>query len=394
MPEPDLLDHDSFELKLSQRLHGHPLPPGIPGLDDRSRRRGQQLQRRRRVAVAAAVTAVIGGTAFLGERLPVSIGVRPAPAATAPAPPTTSPSLVDVGALPMGPAPRVDFVHQSVWHRSDGTRRVLTDADRSQGALSWVHLGDRLFVSKAQGPDFGYSIDGRAYRAAPRDAEAGYAVPGPDGSVLLEGSDLHILTREGRWRRNADYGADRGKLTGPRAARNTVWSVDERGVDPVVVRSASLEPGAATQTFGQWHSVTTADQPSDQVVLSEKVKPSDDAGCDDIVDGTSGDSRWHSCEWTFLRLSSDGRYVLARARSGLLAVLDIARESVVYRLGLSADVTEETFRFAADGTLTAVVRDPDEPTAEAIVSCDVSGSCWRSTEWSIDFRYVLVTGER
>lgn len=377
---------DLFERELSERLRAHSLPPEIPGLERRSVRLAVDI-RRRRVALAAAVLAVIVGLPLTRLGLPGTSGTPAAPATVPPVPPSSA-ALAHPESLRPGDPPRVDYVADSVWYRTDGTSLKLASADRGDGALSWVHSGGHLFVSRVGQ----YSIDGGRFRSVPQQGGTSVtnAVPGPHGAVLMEADTLHVYTPVGHWSRNDEYGAYRSKSTTPQVAKSTVWSVYEGGEDQVVVQRASLDRGARTRTFSQWHQIITADQDSDQVVLGDYPASDDPHACNVIVNGTSGETRWHSCEWSFLRLSSDGRYALGRGSQGL-AVLDIARRSLVYSLGVTGDVTDESYRFTPDDTLTAVVHGSDD-VDEAIASCDLHGSCWRSTPWTRDFHYVLVTG--
>lgn len=392
MPDPTILDDASFEADLSQRLHGRALPASIPGLERTSARRGRQIRRRRRLAGAALATAVIVGAAVGGAQGPALFGARVTPVAPAAPPTVAGGQLARPDALPLGAAPRVDYVADSVWHRADGTTVPLRQADRGDGAVSWVHSGDHLFVGRTSD----YAIDGGPYRSVPGqdDLNTVAGAPGPDGSVLVENKVLSVYGRDGQWRNEDAYGSYAGKFTTPHPARTTVWAVDERDPDtgPVVVRRSSLAADATTTTIGDWQHITTSDPRSDQVVLRDGTALGDPLACNVIVDGTTGRERWKSCSWTFLRLSSDGRYVLARGDGGL-AVLDIAEQTVVYALGSNEDLDDTTSRFADDDTLTVVVRNPADG-SEGIVSCDLAGTCSRSTPWTKDFHYVLVTGDR
>ena len=373
---------DQLTEELREQLQRHGATLRSHDLVRASRRRAVSIRRRRRVGlvgVLATLLAIPTTAVLLSDR--PSTSLPPVVATPSPGPSTPAgPRSLDLRTLPSGPPPTVDYVHQMVWHRADGTEVTMASAVSSTSPDIAVRYRGGLFTLVPVDGELGFALDGgRAQKAPVRSQANGFGVhPGPDGSVIIEADrGVVVLDRAGRWRQYPRF--DGSHYEGPRGAADSVWAVRVGSSGQrEVVRRSSWTADAEERVFPQWLRVIEANPVSNLVI----VLTTD--GCTEVVDGTTGDVVFGGCEYAVQQVSSDGRWAVAYGPRGT-AVIDLRMRQVQTEfVAPNRDVPGFAYAFSDDGTLNMLVDQPGNDDISGVVSCALDGTCWRSADWSKD----------
>jgi hypothetical protein len=125
----------------------------------------------------------------------------------------------------------------------------------------------------------------------------------------------------------------------------------------------------------------------------------DDLGCQGVVNGSTAEWLWRSCDWDLSAFSSDGRLGAGRSvMYGTIGVFDLSTDQLA--LGIQQDMTPVGPRMVFDeaGRLnfrvgSAPMNQPKIGTRVdgfAFMVCDLAGECWFSSDQYADpIEFVL-----
>jgi hypothetical protein len=366
---------DHFERQLAERLQAHPLPDEIPDLGIRSVRLGERMRRRRIAAVVVAVVVllIIPATAGLwrlasGSEEPPVISPSTPPAVASPWPNTV---ILDVGNRPRGPAPEVSTVRgKSVWLPSGETVKLpagqfgsITEYGSGLAWLTRTRGEVRLNASPQRLP------------STTNGSEVTGAEPGPSGSVMVRTKAGPVfLTKDAKLVVPAQPQLRTNRMV---ATADAIW-VDNGG-RVLRVPMADLESGSFRgHAYPQWQKVVLGDPRSDRVLVIN------DLGCQTLVNGSTAESVWVSCDWQLSAFSSDGRFGAGRSvMYGTIGIIDLSTDTLA--LGIQQDMTPIGPQMVFDqaGRLNFTVGNPavgGTPEAtNSFMVCDLAGQCWLST---------------
>lgn len=311
-------DHDLLTTTLRDRagdMDGHTL-----GLDDvKGRARG--IQRRRRAvsgAVAAAVLAVavpVGLNVTDVDRGQQPLPTNPSPSVVeTPEPSPSGPVTIDAAAAPRGQDPTMVYLDGRVLHEpgQPDLRLPATYSAVAPYADGWVGIstadGTTAFLD-AEGNPTQPPYDG-ATAAVSADGQwlstVLYATGGVDlqlwptaGAPRNEGYTSNVVSFDGTLDLAGFVGpqtvAYNLTTTGPQGATVTPyvtdWSSEPRELDGL------LDVIGASEANGTVTGMTELDQPAG-------------TACYAVVDVSTGERAWETCDYALGKFSADGRYVL------------------------------------------------------------------------------------
>jgi hypothetical protein len=377
---------DLFERRLTERLQAHQLPEEIPDLGIRSVQLGERLRRRRigAVVVALVVLLMIPATAGLWR---LSADTEESPVISRTSPPPQAPSgratvILDLGNRPLGAAPEVSTVRgTSVWLPSGETVRL---PNGQFGSIA--EYGTGLAWLTRTGGEFRLSLSPERLPVSTDGSEVTGAEPGPAGSVMVRTKAGPVFLTSG------------GKLIAPSqpelrtnrmvATADAVWV--ENGGQVSRVRMAHLESGSFKgQTYPQWQKLIFGDPRADRVVVI------DDLGCQGVVNGSTADWVWRTCDWELNAFSSDGRLGAGRSvMYGTIGVIDLSTGELTLSIDPGMTAVDPQMLFDDADRLNFRVHNPaagGTPDASyAFMVCDLAGECWLSTAGYVDpIEFVL-----
>ncbi len=388
-------NHDEKDL-LSRELHqrstgigGHPI-----GLDD-VRDRARAIRRRRnavRGVVAAVVLAVavpvgLSATDLLGSSgtpaPPVASRTpEPSPDSPAPTPGPDGSFPLTVHDLPKGAPAAVPYIV------AKGDQLVTPDGtfDLPESyAMITPYNGGWLAVGSSQHPGEIIMLDDN-FEVTHTDPAGGNAL-----AVSPDGSHVAYTVRESKTRVmlvNAPTdGTDPVTWQFELPAGESLDPVGYVDDDTVVYNSDTFEQMGLARTGGETTPVEgllRVDDASVTGMVSGLVSYDVDGGCSGVMDPVSGKLQWKSCDYSNLRFSPDGRYVVADASyydgpgSPTHTILDAATGDVVAHfspeqrdtvVGVSQAVWEDSdtvLAFVDEGGDQAMVRLGTDGSTEAV----------------------------
>ena len=365
---------DDDERALNRALHGHvdPLTDSPLGLDDvqgkaRVVRRRRQLAAGAALAVAAAVivpTAVIatrglddgqgpGPATESATSTPTGASESPGPEPSQPEPTKRAP--IDIAALPVGDAPKIDWAEGADVHRADGS---TVAGVLPEGTTGLAPLGDGWVVATRDGEGNGFA------RFVPADGMAAQVLFELDGHLTTSplGEVVAFTQPDGQVKIMQDGGADNFSMapmtaTGPYDTV-AVTSEDCREAEPegggctVLVNAVGEEPGA---WFTTSHGIV--DRLGGPIVRLTAWSAERYAGitrfnddlttCSSVRDAESGDEVWKTCDNRVVDFSPTGAAALGIGSvgsgngEGQITLLDAADGSIF--VDLVADEQHQVF---------------------------------------------------
>lgn len=366
---------DLFERRLAERLQAHPLPDEIRDLGIRSVQLGERMRRRRIAGVVLAIAVLL--------MIPAAVGLWRHAAGTY-EPPVISPStlapqtsagpstvILDLGHRPQGAAPEVSTVRgRSVWFRSG--KMVKLPAGQF-GSIA--EYGSGVAWLARAGGEVRLNVSSERLPSAAKRSDVTGVEPGPRGSVMVRTkAGPVILTSAGKLLAPSQPELRTNRMV---ATADAIW-VENRG-RVLRVPMADLENGSfRASSYPQWQKVVLGDPRADRVLLVN------DLGCHTLVNGSTAESLWHSCDWQINAFSSDGRFGVGRSvMYGTIGIIDLNTDKLA--LGINPDMTPVGPHMIFDEAdrLNFTVGNPASggpiETSFAFMACDLAGQCWLST---------------
>jgi hypothetical protein len=399
-------NHDEKDL-LTRALHqrsagvgGHPI-----GLDD-VRDRARAIRRRRntvRGVVAAVVLAVAVPVGLSASDLLGSSGTPAPPAASRTTEPSPAPTPGPDGSFPL-------TVHDLPKGAPAGVPYVVAKGDQlvtpdgtfdlpESYSMITPYNGGWLAVGSSQHPGKIIMLDDN-FEVTHTDPAGGYAL-----AVSPDGSQVAYTVRESKTRVmlvNAPTdGTDPVTWQFEVPAGESLDPVGFIDDDTVVYNSDTFEQMGLARTGGETtpiEGLRRVDDASPTGMVSGLVSYDVNGGCSGVMDPATGKLQWKSCDYSNLRFSPDGRYVVADASyfdgpgSPTLTILDastgdvVAHFSPVQRdtvVGVSQAVWEDgdtVLAFVDEGGDQAMVRLGTDGSIEAVTDVvtvrDMSVALW------------------
>ena len=362
---------------------------GVPfGLDD-VKGRAWRIRRHRRIAagvgVAAALAVIVPTSITAGGMLEGKDQIQPAQSPDVPV--EVSRTTLTVRDLPRGAAPAIEyFTPDGVVLPGQGTQRLRESYQAlvpSQGG--WLALGPALDEVVRLSEDFepeGRSTSGNHLATTPDRDHVAWTVPGAGAQTI----SVHST-------------ADPDEATSwdfPDAP--AVEPVGILGPDSVVYEARDARGGTTVGLAGP--DGTTTELPyrgaeaADPVngLIAVRVEDSRDGSCFAVVDATTLQPTWGTCEYRLGSFSPDGRYVMAAAADSdgigpsSLSVLDALTgdlvadfssrgRQVVALIRPAWESPDAIVATASEGNITTMVRLAVDGTLEEVAD-PVEGSAY------------------
>ena len=361
---------EQLEQRLSERLHAHPLPEEQFDLGMRSVRLGQRMRRRRIGAVVAILIVLITIPGAAARWLQASNTDAP-PVTSSSTPPTTVPGPKSLTLYPVGrqlkAPPEVATVRDNRVFLPSGDTVELPDNQFGTIAefgadVAWLtRTGGqiRLNLSPQQLP---ITTDGK---------EVTGVEPGPSGSVMVRTKGGPVLwTADATFVTPSDPALHTDRMV---ATAHALWSE----ADGQVTRTDMTDPKGRSfpvQAYPQWKKVVIGDTRADRVVVT------DDQGCEAVLNGSTAELLWRSCDWQLVALSPDGQLAAARSvKYATLNLIDLASGQL--RLSIEAEFNPigPVLVFDQAGRLNLRVGNVNAETDFYLMAVDVSSECWLTT---------------
>jgi len=370
---------DLFERRLAERLQAHPLPEEIPDLGIRSVRLGERIRRRRIGAAVLAVVLLLVIPAASGlwrlasgtENAPVVSPSSPVPQAS------TGPKTVvlDLGVRAVGAAPEVSTVRgASVWLPSGETVKLPSG---QFGSIT--EYGPEVAWLTRTGGEVRLNVSPERLPSATNGREVTGAEPGPHGSVMVRTKAGPVfLTSRGKLIASSQPDLRTNRMV---ATADAIWI--EKGGQVSRLKMADLERGASKgKSYPQFQKVVVGDPRADRLVVI------DDLGCQSVINGSTAERVWRTCDWTLSAFSSDGRLAVGRSvMYGTIGIIELSTAQVV--LGIDPDVTPVGPQMVFDrsdrlnfrvGNRPVNFRPQNETEGFALMACNLAGTCWLSSD--------------
>ena len=125
------------------------------------------------------------------------------------------------------------------------------------------------------------------------------------------------------------------------------------------------------QAYPRWKKVVIGDPRADRVVVK------DDQGCEAVLNGSTAELLWRSCDWQLAALSPDGQLAAARSvKYATLHLIDLASGELRLSIEEEFDIVGPVLVFDQSGRLNLRVGDAEK---DLLMAVDVSGECWLTT---------------
>jgi hypothetical protein len=357
---------DLFERQLAERLQAHPLPEEIPDLGIRSVRLGERMRRRRIGAVVVALVLLLMIPAVSGLwRLAAGTEDPPVISRSSPPPQISTPvTMATLDLRRLGSPPEVSTVREgSVWLPSGETVKL---PNGQFGSIA--EYGSRLAWLTRAGGELRLNVSPERLPIATDGREVTGAEPGPSGSVMVRTKAGPVFLTSG------------GKLLAPSqpelrttrmvATADHLWV--QNGGRVLRLRMADLERGSfKAKAYPQYQKVVVGDPRADRLVVIDEL------GCQAVINGSTAEWVWRSCDWSLSAFSSDGQLGAGRSvRYGHIGIIDLSTGQVL--LGVyPEDTVGQHMVFDDAGRLNLRVGDPGVINASAV--CDLPAQCWKSS---------------
>jgi hypothetical protein len=357
---------DLFERHLAERLQAHLLPEEIPDLGIRSVRLGERMRRRRIGAVVVALVLLLMIPAVSGLwRLAAGTEDPPVISRSSPPPQISTPvTMATLDLRRLGSAPEVSTVREgSVWLPSGETVKL---PNGQFGSIA--EYGSRLAWLTRAGGELRLNVSPERLPIATDGREVTGAEPGPSGSVMVRTKAGPVFLTSG------------GKLLAPSqpelrttrmvATADHLWV--QNGGRVLRLRMADLERGLfKAKAYPQYQKVVVGDPRADRLVVIDEL------GCQAVINGSTAEWVWRSCDWSLSAFSSDGQLGAGRSvRYGHIGIIDLSTGQVL--LGVyPEDTVGQHMVFDDAGRLNLRVGDPGVINASAV--CDLPAQCWKSS---------------
>lgn len=373
-------DHDELERLLGQELTDRAdTTPFGAGLDfDSVKGRAVRIRRTRRiagaVAVAAAVAVIVPTTLAATGGLHADRDLQPTvPSPSAPIGPVRTTLTLD--GLSQGGAPAIEYftpdgvvLPDRGLVQTDQDYRALVPSEADGGPGGYVAVesdGQHLRVlTKDFQPQSGSATTQSFVTTTARDHYAFVTVEA--GAQTLVSRDTTTVDGGTTWQLPAKGAAEVVGYLGDE--RILVENVDQTdGSSDLMI----AEPdGSLTPVRGGYVSALSTSPEAGAFAVQTKER--DNGGCFGVVDSTTFDLRWDTCDYKLGGFSPDGRYVLASSPSDGMGprdveVLDAATGHLVagftpaasdqlFMVGVAWETPDTFLAVAYDGTTGTILR--------------------------------------
>jgi hypothetical protein len=279
--------------------------------------------------------------------------------------------ILDLGHYLQGAAPDLSTVRgRSVWLPSG--EMVKLPAGQF-GSIA--EYGSGVAWLTRAGGEVRLNVSSERLPGAAKGSDVTGAEPGPRGSVLIRTKAGPVFLTSARKLLTPSQPELRTKRVV--ATADAIWV--ENGGRVLRVPMANLESGSfQAKSYPQWQKVVLGDPRADRVLLIN------DLGCQTLVNGSTAESLWHSCDWQLNAFSSDGRFGVGRSvMYGTIGIIDLNTDKLA--LGINPDMTPVGSRMVFDDAnrLNFTVGNPAAggpiDASFAFMACDLAGQCWFST---------------
>lgn len=360
---------ENLERRLSERLHAHPVTDELPGLAARSVQRAHAIRRRRLAGVVGALLLLL----ILPRTAQVLLDGRSdsPPATTVPGPTATAPAasprgtrvvIIDpVGRLYRG-EPTVPTVRDGSYWPVTGPAVQLPDGQL--GSVT-TYDGGPVWLTRDSAGRLALNLAGPLPVATEGRGVTG-AEPGPAGSVMVRTGAGPVL-----WSRLGGYVTPAWPALRTQAVAATadaLWAVQDGRVLRFPVGDVTAV-GNGRRLAGRWQRVLLGDPRADRVVVADRD------GCQAVLDGTTGEPLYESCDIELSVFSADGaRAAGHNTATGLLAVVDLAGDRLL--LALDPENNPVGPRMVLEDAGVLNLRVGNEQTGFALLVCDLTADCW------------------
>ena len=279
--------------------------------------------------------------------------------------------ILDIGHYLQGAAPDLSTVRgRSVWLPSG--EMVKLPAGQF-GSIA--EYGSGVAWLTRAGGEVRLNVSSERLPGAAKGSDVTGAEPGPRGSVLIRTKAGPVFLTSARKLLTPSQPELRTKRVV--ATADAIWV--ENGGRVLRVPMANLESGSfQAKSYPQWQKVVLGDPRADRVLLIN------DLGCQTLVNGSTAEPLWHSCDWQLNAFSSDGRFGVGRSvMYGTIGIIDLNTDKLA--LGINPDMTPVGSRMVFDDAnrLNFTVGNPAAggpiDASFAFMACDLAGQCWFST---------------
>jgi hypothetical protein len=274
-----------------------------------------------------------------------------------------------------GPPPEIATVRSGEVWLTNGTKLVLP----SNQVGTIAAYGDTAAWLTRNGSQLSLNLTPQTLPITTDIDAVNGVVPGPGGSVMVrtEAGPL-IWTRDARLLQPSQSILRTDRVV---ASANAVWVAGGGQVTRVDMSDLTTAIFPA-EGHPQWKTVVSADPVSDRVVVT------DDQGCQAVLDGSTGDPVWRTCDWEILALSPDGRLAAAQSVAyRTIDMVDVASGQLRLRIDIEHNPVSPGMLFDQQGRLNLRVEGGRVSPQFMIVA--VSGDCWFSTEPFVTAQFLL-----
>lgn len=374
--------NQQFEQQLTERLHAHPDPEPATSLDLTSIALGERMRRRRIGAVVAVLVLLLAIPGVTATWMRVSNTDRPpVTSPTTPAVPEGPRSLIlDPAGRELGPDIEVSTVREgAVWVESGSTlplprNQVGSVAEFGSGAAWLARSGNEVSLNLMSTP---------LPIATDQESVSGVDA-GPVGSVMVRtDSGPLIWTLDGALVRPS---LPILRTTDLAATATALWATTGEGVARVDMSDLSVA-SYPTESFTDWKTVVSGDPVSDRVIVT------DAEGCQAILDGSTAEPVWRTCDWEILALSPDGTLAAARnVQHRTLEIVDVATGKLRLLIDHELNPVGPVVVFDRQNRLN--IRMGADGIGYGFITIELTGECWFSAPGPYGTAVEFVTPNR